>query len=174
VSHRKPEKKKRRTREHVIADLSINHTERQALIAGFAVQRIVRDYGIDLFIATYDRFGEVENGEIRIQLKATDAPKWVRSGRALAVRVDQGDFRHWLLEPMPLILAVYDALNDTAYCLYVKAHFARGQAARFDKAGATMTVHVPQANVVTPDVMRGFAAYRDQILAQLGGLTHHD
>jgi hypothetical protein len=43
MSCRKPEKKKRRTREHVIADLSINHTERQALLAGFAVQRIVRD-----------------------------------------------------------------------------------------------------------------------------------
>ncbi len=74
MADKKPEKKKRRTREHIIADLSISHTERQALLAGFAVQRIVRDYGIDLFIATYDRFGEVENGEIRIQLKATDTP----------------------------------------------------------------------------------------------------
>ncbi len=76
TSHRKPEKKKRRTREHVIADLSINHVERQALLAGFAVQRIVRDYGIDLFLATYDHSGSVENGEIRVQLKATDAPGW--------------------------------------------------------------------------------------------------
>ncbi len=174
MSHRNPEKKKRRTREHVIADLSINHTERQALLTSFAVQRIVRDYGIDLFIATYDRFGDVENGEIRIQLKATDAPKWVRGGQALAVRVDQGDFRHWLMEPMPVILAVYDAPNDTAYWLYVQAHFKSGQVAQFDKAGATMTVHVPRANVVTPAAMREFAAYRDQILAQMGGLTHHD
>jgi len=174
MSHRKPERKKRRTREHVIADLSINHTERQALLAGFAVQRIVRDYGIDLFIATYDRYGDVENGEIRIQLKATDAAKWVRGGQAMAVRVDQGDFRHWLLEPMPVILAVYDAPNDTAFWLYVQAHFASGRSSRFDKAGATMTVHVPRSNVVTPASMRQFAAYRDQILAQLGGLTHHD
>ena len=50
--------------------------ERQALLAGFAVQRIVRDYGIDLFLATYDHSGSVENGEIRVQLKATDAPGW--------------------------------------------------------------------------------------------------
>jgi hypothetical protein len=172
TSHRKPEKKKRRTREHVIADLSINHVERQALLAGFAVQRIVRDYGIDLFIATYDLSGDVENGEIRIQLKATDAPQLVRGGQYIAVRVDQGDFRHWLMEPMPVILAVYDAPRDEAYWLYVQEHFQSGRAARLDKAGAKMTVHVPRTNLVTPAAMRQFAVFRDRILPQLGGLTH--
>jgi hypothetical protein len=174
MPRRKPQEKKRRTRAHVIADLSVNHVERQALLAGFAVQRIVRDYGIDLFIATYDPSGDVENGEIRIQLKATDKPKWVRGGQSIALRVDQGDFRHWLMEPMPVILAVYDAPNDTAYWLYVQAHFASGRAVRLDEAGATMTVRVPRSNVVTPSAMRQFAAYRDQILAQIEGLTHHD
>ena len=57
--------------------------ERQALLAGFAVQRIVRDYGIDLFVATYDPSGEVENGEIRIQLKATERPDWSAAVSAL-------------------------------------------------------------------------------------------
>jgi hypothetical protein len=174
TSHRKPEKKKRRTREHVIADLSVNHVERQALLAGFAVQRIVRDYGIDLFIATYDPSGEVENGEIRIQLKATDAPRLVRGGERIAVRVDQGDFRHWLMEPMPVILAVYDAAHDEAYWLYVQEHFESGRAGRFDRAGAKMTVQVPRTNVVTPAAMRRFAGFRDRILGQLEGLTHHD
>jgi hypothetical protein len=40
--------RKRRTREHVIADLSVNHVERQALLCGFSVERIRVDYGIDL------------------------------------------------------------------------------------------------------------------------------
>jgi hypothetical protein len=172
TSHKKPEQKKRRTREHVIADLSINHVERQALLAGFAVQRIVRDYGIDLFIATYDPAGYVENGEIRIQLKATDAPQWVRGGQYFAVRVDQGDFRHWLMEPMPVILAVYDAAREEAYWLYVQEHFQSGRAGRFDRAGAKMTVHIPRTNVVTPAAMRGFAVFRDRILLQLEGLTY--
>jgi Domain of unknown function (DUF4365) len=174
TSHKKPEKKKRRTREHVIADLSINHVERQALLAGFAVQRIVRDYGIDLFIATYDPSGEVENGEIRIQLKATDSPRLVREGQRVAVRVDQGDFRHWIMEPMPVVLAVYDATQDEAYWLYVQEHFESGRAGRLDRAGAKMTVHVPRTNIVTPAAMRCFAGFRDRILLQLGGLTHYD
>jgi hypothetical protein len=44
----------------------------------------------------------------------------------------------------------------------------------FDKAGATITVRVPQANVVTASAMRQFAAYRDRVLTQMEGLTHHD
>jgi hypothetical protein len=169
-----PRKKKRRTREHVIADLSVNHVERQALLAGFAVQRIVRDYGIDLFIATYNSSGEVENGEIRIQLKATDKPNWSRNHEAIAVRIGQGDFRHWLLEPMPVILAIYDAPNDVAYWLYIQAFFEKEGSVDFDTAGATMTVRVPHVNVLTPSAVRQFAVYRNSILTQMEGLTYND
>jgi Domain of unknown function (DUF4365) len=169
-----PGRRKRRTRSHVIADLSVNHVERQALLAGFAVQRIVRDYGIDLFVATFSASGDVENGEIRIQLKATDAPKWVRNGQSLAARVDQRDFRHWLMEPMPVILAVYDAPNDTAYWLYVQDYFESGQTIRFDEAGTTMNTRIPRTNVVSPAAMRQFAGFRDQILAQIGGSARYE
>ena len=37
-----------------------------------------------------------------------------------------------------------------------------------------MTVHVPRTNLVTPAAMRRFAGFRDRILLQLEGLTHHD
>ena len=47
--------KKRRTREHVIADMSINHIERQASLCGYAVERWVHDYGIDLIDVPLDR-----------------------------------------------------------------------------------------------------------------------
>jgi Domain of unknown function (DUF4365) len=174
LAQRKPQERKRRTRAHVIADLSVNHVERQALLAGFAVQRIVPDYGIDLFIATNDSRGAIGNGEIRIQLKAPDASRWVQGCQAVAVRVEQGDFRHWLMEPMPVMLAVFDAPNDTAYWLYVQEHFESGRALSFDKSGATMTVRVPRTNVLTSATMREFAGYRDRILAQIEGLTHHD
>jgi hypothetical protein len=35
---------KTRTREHVLADLSINHVERQVLLCGFSVDRVQHDY----------------------------------------------------------------------------------------------------------------------------------
>ena len=78
------------------------------------------------------------------------------------------------MEPMPVILAVYDAAQEEAYWLYVQEHFESGRAGRFDKVGAKMTVHVPRANIVTPAAMRRFAGFRDRILLQLEGLTHHD
>ncbi len=64
MPRQEPARKKRRTREHVIADLSANHVERHALLCGFSVERVTHDYGIDLWIATYNRAGEIENGQI--------------------------------------------------------------------------------------------------------------
>ena len=59
---------KRRTREHVIADLSVNHVERFVLLCGHTVERVLHDYGIDLLLYTYDGNGESENDTIYIQL----------------------------------------------------------------------------------------------------------
>lgn len=65
LSRKKPlPRKKRRTREHVIADLSANHVERHALLCGYSVEHRVHDYGIDLAIMTYDEEGNVENGTL--------------------------------------------------------------------------------------------------------------
>ena len=54
--------RKRRTREHVIADLSVNFVERQVLLCGHTVERVRADYGYDLLLSTYDPKGEVETG----------------------------------------------------------------------------------------------------------------
>jgi hypothetical protein len=40
--------RKRRTREHIIADLSVNHVERLILRCGWVARRMNPDYGIDL------------------------------------------------------------------------------------------------------------------------------
>ena len=51
--------RKRRTRNHVLADLSVNHVEKQALLCGFSVERVEHDYGVDCVIYTYDSAGNV-------------------------------------------------------------------------------------------------------------------
>src|SRR5262245_29517790 len=55
--------RKRRTREHVIADLGINHVERIVLRCGHTVERYWHDYGFDLQLHTYDNNGECEHEE---------------------------------------------------------------------------------------------------------------
>jgi hypothetical protein len=67
-----PIPRKRRTREHVIADQSMNHVERFIYGAGYTTQRMTSDYGYDLLMTSYDEYGHVEPGEIYFQLKATD------------------------------------------------------------------------------------------------------
>ena len=70
--------RKTRTRGHVIADLSANFLERVVLEVGHVAERTVRDYGIDHKITFFDESGRIENGEVYVQLKASDAPRYLR------------------------------------------------------------------------------------------------
>src|SRR5262245_42715056 len=99
--------RKRRTREHVIADLSLNFVERPALLCGFAMQRVIQDYGYDLLMFTFDN-GEVEPGLVWFQVKATDHLRVVRRRQAVAFGLEFRDLRLWLAEEEPVILVVYD------------------------------------------------------------------
>ena len=115
--------RKRRTRSHVIADLSVNHVERHVLLCGCTVERFWHDYGYDLLLTTYNANGEVENGDVRLQVKATDFLRYRRDGQSFSFRVEAVDLRLWLREVAPVILIVYDALREDACWLYVQAYF---------------------------------------------------
>ena len=56
--------KKKRPREHIIADLSVNHVERYVFLCGYSVERVEYDYGFDLILFTYNINSEIENGQI--------------------------------------------------------------------------------------------------------------
>ena len=111
--------RKQRTRQHVIADLSINYVERQALLAGYAVDRVQHDYGIDLSVSTYDAAGAIENGFLLVQVKATDHLSLLADQQTIALRVERADLDWWLGGPLPVIVVLYDAQADVAYCLDV-------------------------------------------------------
>ncbi|MCI0456579.1 MAG: DUF4365 domain-containing protein [Gemmataceae bacterium] len=165
--------RKRRTREHVIADLSVNHVERQALLCGFSVERVRHDYGLDLILSTYNKRGEVESGEIFLQLKATNRVQLVGKGQFVAYRLERTDLHAWLRQFLPVVLVVYDAPADRAYWLYVQAYFEKQPGFDLKRAGETVTVRIPTSNVLDPDAIRTFARYRDRVGAQLEGKVIH-
>jgi hypothetical protein len=165
---------KRRTRAHILADLSANHVERQALLCGFSVERVAHDHGIDLLLTTYDLRGVVQNGYVAFQLKATDSPRRVANGSAVAYALDTRDLLHWLNEPTPVILVLYDGRADRAYWIYVQAYFSRAGAVRPGRGRRSVTVHLPIENVVDPTAMRQFARYRAAVQRQLRGAIRHD
>jgi len=86
-----PVQRKRRTREHIIADLSVHHVEGFVLRCGWTVERTRHDYGIDLIMRTYRARGEVQNGEVFFQLKATDSLSWSADKLAILVRLEWRD-----------------------------------------------------------------------------------
>jgi hypothetical protein len=145
-----------RTREHIIADLSVNFVERQALLAGHTVERWVRDYGIDLVISTYDADGEPEAGSIFVQLKATDRLKTVNGGRFIPLRIERAHLRRWLLEPMPVILIVYNAPSNRAYWLHVQTEFVGAAKFRASVGSATLTIQIPISQKVNQAAIRQF------------------
>lgn len=165
---------KRRTREHVIADLSVNHVERQVLLCGHTVERVVHDYGIDLELATFTRKGEREIGLILLQVKASDRLRLRRGPASFSFRIERRDLVLWLGEPMPVILIIYDAQKNVAYWLYVQSHFRSRKDFNLFAAGKTITVAVPPANVVEPPAIRRFARFRNRILEQLQEVVHYE
>lgn len=165
--------RKRRTRQHVLAELSANFVERHVLLCGHSVERVEHDYGIDLILFTYDSDGEIENGQVFIQLKATDHVRELVVEDAVSFRLRRSDLDLWLAEPMPCILVVYDAARDKAYWLYLQAYFEDRRKFRAAARRGTVTVRIPRVNLVGTEAIRTFVSYRDDVLGQMQGTVRH-
>jgi hypothetical protein len=163
---RTPPERKLRTREHVLADLSVNYVEKQALLCGFSAVRVHPDYGIDLTVETFNRHGEVETGWLFFQ-KATDRIKDVHRGQALSCRIERAHLRHWLRESQPVILALYDGRADAAYWLLVSRTFE--ELAGFDpgRSGERLSVSIPRRNVLDSKAMKTLARWKNEKEAAL-------
>ena len=164
--------RKRRTREHIIADLGVHHVEGHILRCGFTAERVVHDYSVDLYMTTYTPEGEVENDFVLWQLKATDHLKLRADKQAVICRIECADLLRWLGETYPVIMVVYDAQADVGYWLYVQAHFA-GKTRRIHSK-PFHTVQLPVANVVNTDAIRRFAQAKAAIQAQMRGVKHRE
>ena len=167
-------RRKRRTREHVIADLSVHHVEGHVLRCGWVVERMAHDYGIDLELVTFNRAGEVESASILLQLKATSRLHVSSDAVVFPFRVERRDLIRWLAEPFPVILIVYDARQDVAYWVYIQSYFRRLRGFSLFTAGKTVTIPLPLANIVSPVAVRQFARFRDRVAAQLREVSHDE
>jgi hypothetical protein len=162
--------RKRRTRQHVIADLSINHVERFVLRCGYSVERIRYDYGTDLSVSTYNAAGEIENGVIYIQVKATDI-SFAASVQKIPIVLQTKDLDLWLQEPMPFILILYDAQEDVAYWYYLQATLSELD---LSLLGNTYTVYLEKQNILDEVAVEMFATYKNRVLHQIQESIRHE
>jgi hypothetical protein len=137
---------KRRTREHVIAALSVNHVERLILKCGFVVQRSDPDYGYDLRLETFDERGNLEAGHVPLQLKATDDIEGyaLATEEAFSFPISTKDYRLWSEEPMAVFLILYDAVLEEACWLHAQGDHPTQPRPE----GDTIRVHVPRHQVL--------------------------
>jgi Domain of unknown function (DUF4365) len=171
---RQPQERKLRTREHVLADLSINHLERHILRRGFAANRMNTDYGIDMLMLTYNDEGEVESGHVLFQVKATDSLQLLQAGETFVSRIEVADLKSWEEEWMPVLLIVYDGRNDKAYWLYVQEYLAEKKVSGEDLEDEQdrVTVRIPRRNRLNRKAIGEFRLFRNQHVDRMKGGFH--
>jgi hypothetical protein len=138
--------RKKRTRQHVIADLSVHHVEGFILEEGHTVQRLSSDYSYDLIMNTFDEVGYAEPGPIYFQLKAAESLQAL--GSAYVFDVDIRDYNLWMHEEMPVVLILFDASRRKAYWLSVQRYFDEDVARQPKKKVKTVRVRVPKRQAV--------------------------
>ena len=116
--------KKRRTRQHIIEDLGLNHIERQILLTGNVLRRFGdHDYGYDGMIETFTEQGEAHNLTYKIQLKSTDVLQFSAQNGGFIIDLSRRDLELWLDSLVPVLLILYDAQKEMAYFTDLQIYF---------------------------------------------------
>jgi Domain of unknown function (DUF4365) len=116
--------KKRRTRQHIIEGLGMNHIERQILLSGNVLRRFLdNDYGYDGMIDTFDVQGQAHNLQIMVQLKSTDVIQQSPQNGGFIVDLSRRDLELWLKSSLPVLLILYDAQQEIAYFTDLQTYF---------------------------------------------------
>jgi len=158
--------RKRRTREHIIEDISENHLERFVLLRGHLLRRPERDYGVDVTMFHFGDDGSLENGEVRFQLKATDNLNVIKNGEIVSHPIKTGDLHYWSLEIYPFILLIHDASENCSYWLDVQDYIEKNPD-RLDPDKKSVSVHVPIANKLNITAIDLFRSKSLRVVEQL-------
>lgn len=163
--------RKRRTRQHVIADQSINHVERFIIDEGHVAQRQERDYGYDLLLATFDERGYVEPGAVYLQVKASETLKV--SGTDYVFDLDVRDYNLWMIERMPVYLILFDASRRRAFWANIQQHFAEDPARRPKLGSKTVRIRIPIRQALNRRGIERMRGAKQSILDQDRGVIYH-
>lgn len=159
--------RKQRTRQHVIADLSINYVERIILEAGHTAQRLNPDYGYDLVLFSYDDLGFIEPGFAYVQVKASETLE--TAGIDYVFDLDIRDYNLWRLERVPVILILFTASRRRAYWLCVQNYFSQDTVRQPKRGTKSVRVRVQQRQPVTRKAVAVWRDLKQQALQRTKG-----
>jgi Domain of unknown function (DUF4365) len=164
---------KKRTRDHVIADLSLAHVQYFVANAGFTSEVKTKDYGYDLTVNTFDCAGLIEPLAILIQLKAPENLNLHTDGASYWFDLDIRDYNLWVREWNPVFLILYEASSMRAYWLYFQQYLKSGIVRKPKKNAKTVRVKIPTANRVKTSFFRHARHLKEQVMSKLGGVDLH-
>jgi Domain of unknown function (DUF4365) len=165
-------RRKKRVRNHVIADMSLHHVGYEVVKHGFTIEAESSDYGYDCSIVTFDTDGEVENGMIFLQLKATEGVKRTKGKATVSFRVDRRDLDYWENEIFPVYLILFDAVAERAYWLYVQRYVQDNHISAARLNAGSLTVHIDLSQVVDGAAVARWREDKAAVLAQIGPVDH--
>ena len=168
----KPDPKPQRPEEHVLASQSQDYVVKFFTDRGHTATPLPHDYGTDLLVETFDEAGRVENGFIRVQLKASKKLRYSKDGAHISFTVEAKHCRLWIEEEFPVFLIVYDAWKRAAYYLYVQEYF--GKANKPKKNAATITVRVPVKNKFGKRAVDYMQGRKAAVRAMMKGKIKHE
>lgn len=97
-----------------------------------------------------------------------------KDGDTISHSINVTDVNSWRDEIMPVILIVYDALNEVAYWLYLQDYFENSPLFKVPQNRASMTIYLSKKNVVDQQAIALFRQFKEDIRKQiLGVITHH-
>jgi hypothetical protein len=156
----------RRTREHVIEEMSLNFLERKILERGHQlVPATKREYGCDATMFHLSpSTGEIENGEVRFQLKATDQLER-KIDFVVCPTIETRHLHYWYWEAHrhPFILVLYDAVKCNGYWLDVR-QYTDENLSGLDPDQKTTRVRIPLSNKIS---VRSIDRFREMSLERM-------
>jgi hypothetical protein len=164
--------RKRRTRAHVIADLSLHYLAYRVVGCGFTIEIVRSDYGYDVSIFTFDKNGEIENLNMYVQLKATDKIKISKDNKRVLFSLSKRDIRSWQDEPVPVYLVVFDAKKKRAYWLYLQRYLKSKNLRANQIVGQSITVEISTKQALRKKTIKAWRRDKAAVLKKIGAVDH--
>lgn len=170
-----------RTRQHYIEAICRNYFERLVLQRGHIVDEPRPDYGYDVVIQTFDyggdpRFerGQFENGQIFVQLKATEQPDVLADGDTISFSIKRQHAILWTSEPMPVYLVVYSVASGECYWLHMQPYLNSNQFVLPPLTQDQVTVHLSKRSVVDVQTVDAFRDEKNRVLTEIERIGLYD
>lgn len=115
--------------------------------------------------------GEIENGSIFIQLKATDTLNILSDGQTLSFSIKRRHAVLWGKEPNPVMLIVYSVQDNKAFWLHMQPYLKNATFALPPRNQEDVTVHLSKQFLLDEHAVDSFRQLKNDVMKQIEGLN---